>query len=69
MRTNTPTLAVTGALALLGASPATALIPAQASCSGCSANLGFSTTAATQGACYVFPPDDGGATISLSADL
>jgi hypothetical protein len=70
MRTNYPAVTMIGTLALVGASP-TANITSLTSCmcSGAIANVGTSAIASTQGACYAFPPDSGGATIEIINDL
>lgn len=70
MRSDTPSVKLHGSFAFAGASPTASITSLIAcTCSGAIANVGTSAIASTQGACYAFPPDSGGATIEIINDL
>lgn len=70
MRSNTPTVKLTGTLSTVGAQPAVPISGfASTAMSGCTVHAGASVTAATQGTCYAFFADPSGGDIEFLEDL
>ena len=70
MRTSYPAATMTGTLGIVGAASSSGL-NAISTCtnSGCIANLVIAATATTQGACYAYPSNAEGSTISIINDM